>query len=186
MVNTSLRSPASWFSLQGNHIPLLATAVQLIAHKSFEFTWQRCPLCSAGGVTQRSRVNSLTHKHGGRSNQSIINLLITDSWAVSNIKEAPCCSSSPCLKILGLGARQVCSKKIICESFCECACRSTYMHISVCVYASILVSVYLLEHTRMFIQVPLCMGIFICRSQSWCAIPPSTFQIPIIRTITLG
>lgn len=35
---------------------------------------------------------------GGRSNHGIINLLITDSLAVSNIKQVPCCFSAPLSK----------------------------------------------------------------------------------------
>lgn len=40
----------------------------------------QCPLYSVGGGVSLCSVNNVTHKHGGCSNQNIINLFITDSW----------------------------------------------------------------------------------------------------------
>ena len=79
LVNTSLGRPASWYSLQGNHSPLLAGALWLIAHTSFEF--KRCSsvsiVLSGGGWVSRA-VATAWPTNRGRSNQIIINLLITD------------------------------------------------------------------------------------------------------------
>lgn len=101
----------------------------------------QCPLCSAGGVTQPRRVNSLTHKHEGCSNQSIINLLITDSWAVSiNIKEAPCCFSAPLSK--NIGFRGQTWHDSLFERLCANVSVSVCVTLHTCVYLCVCVLIH--------------------------------------------
>lgn len=119
LINASLERPASRRSLQGNHFPLRAGVLWLIAHKSLQFM---CRIsvsivlsgrCDSAELCQQP--NSQTWRH---SNQSIIKLLITDCWAVSNIKETPRCFSAPWLKILGSGGRQVCLEENVWTFVC--------------------------------------------------------------------
>lgn len=80
LVNASFRRPASWYSLQGNHFPLLAWALWLIVHKSFQFSqWASVSIVLSGrchSVEACQQPNPQTWRH---SNQSVIKLLITDS-----------------------------------------------------------------------------------------------------------